>query len=111
MLMKRFLQMSLPLIALLGATPQAEASSEFRDVVQATRSIIAGRCFQNDDLTRMAFGSLASISHLQADMEVEISFGDGQSAYHRESIKNNGNQATVEQLVNGKLLGKYLVSR
>jgi hypothetical protein len=108
--MNRLFYKSLCTAALFGSFSSAQASVDFREVVQATRSIIAGRCFQNEDRTRMTFGSLGTLTHNIAEMEVMISFTDGQAAYHREAIKNEGNQVIVEQIANGKLVGKYLVS-
>jgi hypothetical protein len=108
--MKRLFYKSLIAATMLVSFSSAEAAVDYREIVQATRSILAGRCFQNEDNTRMGFGSLQTLAYNHSEIDVEISFEDGQSARHRESIKIQGMQVIVEQLVNGNLFGKYLVS-
>ncbi len=110
MIMKNTLFYSFWTAASLAVFAENSWAVQYRDVIQATRSILAGRCFENEDSTRIAFGHLNTISHQRSEIEVQISFSDGQFAHHREVLTNLSNQVKVEQVIDGKVVGEYLVS-
>lgn len=98
------------LIALNAFTTAAHANSDFKAVYDATKTIIAGRVFINEDGTKLMFSSIRLTSLHRAELTAELFFPDGQGSSHREVIISNGTQVRLDQLIDGRVAGSYHVS-
>lgn len=105
--MKQLFHRSILSASLVAYAPAAFCSTEFIEVLKATRSILSGRCFENEDQTRLSFSALLNVTIMRSEIDVLISFREGQVASHREVINNVGGEVVVDQIVDGKIVGKY----
>lgn len=108
--MKQLINRSILSAAFVAYAPAAFCSNEFIEVLKATRTILSGRCFENEDQTRISFSALLYVTNMRSDIDVLISFREGQVASHREVINNAGGEVVVDQVIDGKIVGKYTAS-
>lgn len=86
------------------------AESNFKAVYLATKTLIAGRVFENEDQTRLTFSSIRVKSPIEFEMSANLQFVDGESSSHKEIVTNEGTHTLLRQVVNHKYTGQYLVS-
>ena len=66
------------------------AESNFKAVYLATKTLIAGRVFENEDQTRLTFSSIRVKSPIEFEMSANLQFVDGESSSHKEIVTNEG---------------------
>jgi hypothetical protein len=83
-------------LTLLWGQP-SQAASDFFSVLDAARSIVAGRTFQSEDGLQLAFGKIRRTSPARAELTVRVTFPSGSKRTLREVIIQEGHQVRLEQ--------------
>jgi hypothetical protein len=87
----------LPTLALLA--PNSAQATDFGEVYTATKSILAGRVFQDADGNRLSFGAVNLINNTTAQLTVKTETANGQITTHFEVIDQEGMQTRMSKVV------------
>ena len=106
--MKYILMMSLLLLALRAQT--ATAARDFKNILEATEQMLAGRTFEGEDGVVLSFSKFSFEKPHEPSMQVEISSPGGNSKSHKEIIRKDGEQVVVDEIQQGSIVNSFLAS-